>query len=276
MRTGAAVEAGALELAAREAMNLADLLSILSGIAVGLLLGLIGGGGSILATPALIYVVGIADAHVAIGTSAVAVSVNAFANFINHARRGNVKWPCAITFAAAGIVGAAAGAALGKLTDARILLPLFALLMIGVAVRMSRFSAVSGDPNVHLSLDNAPKLVGAGLAVGAVSGFFGVGGGFLIVPGLMASSGMPMLNAIGSSLFAVSAFGATTAFAYAMDGLVDWRVASFLIGGGVVGGLCGAWLGAKLGASRGALHYVFASVVCATAVYMLWRSFTTG
>ena len=76
-----------------------DVLAVLSGGAVGFSLGLIGGGGSILAVPLLLYVVGIGDAHVAIGTSALAVSANAFGNLVGHWRAGNVKWPCAATFA---------------------------------------------------------------------------------------------------------------------------------------------------------------------------------
>jgi uncharacterized protein len=94
-----------------------DALAVLSGGAVGFSLGLIGGGGSILAVPLLLYVVGISDAHVAIGTSALAVSVNAFGNLIGHWRAGNVKWPCAATFAVSGIVGAATGSTIGKLMD---------------------------------------------------------------------------------------------------------------------------------------------------------------
>lgn len=253
-------------------MNLGDILSVLSGAAVGLLLGLIGGGGSILATPALLYVVGVGDAHVAIGTSALAVSANALVNFLNHARRGNVKWPCALTFAAAGVMGAAAGAALGKLTNAHVLVPLFAVLMIVIGVRMLRPAAADGDPGVHLSLDNAPKILAAGLLVGALSGFFGIGGGFLIVPGLMAASGMTMLNAIGSSLFAVAAFGATTAGSYALNGLIDWRIAGLFIAGGVLGGLIGAHFGARLVERKGALQRIFACVVFAVALYMLAHS----
>jgi len=94
-----------------------DVLAVLSGGAVGFSLGLIGGGGSILAVPLLLYVVGIGDAHVAIGTSALAVSANAFANLVGHWRAGNVRWSCAATFAIAGIAGAAIGSSLGKLVD---------------------------------------------------------------------------------------------------------------------------------------------------------------
>ncbi len=96
---------------------LQDLLAVISGGAVGYSLGLIGAGGSILAVPLLLYVVGIGDAHVAIGTSALAVAANAFANLLSHGRAGNVKWGCAATFAVAGIIGAAIGSTLGKLVD---------------------------------------------------------------------------------------------------------------------------------------------------------------
>lgn len=252
---------------------MSDLLSVLSGAAVGLILALIGGGGSILATPALLYIVGVANPHVAIGTSALAVSVNAFANFINHARRGNVKWRCALIFAAAGIVGAAIGAAIGKVTDPKILLPLFALLMIVIGVRMLRAQAYEGDAEVRLSASNAPKLIAAGVVVGGLSGFFGIGGGFLIVPGLIAASGMTMIHAIGSSLFAVGAFGATTATSYALDGLIDWRVALLFIGGGLIGGALGAMVSSRIAKQKGMLQRVFAIVVFAVAAYMLWRSF---
>jgi uncharacterized membrane protein YfcA len=253
-------------------VSLADILAVLSGSAVGLVLALIGGGGSILATPALLYVVGVANPHMAIGTSALAVSVNAFANLINHARRGNVKWKCAVLFAAAGVVGASAGAALGKLTDAAVLLPLFAVLMIVVGAAMLIPRKVETESRVHLDAKNAPRLVAYGLGAGGLSGFFGIGGGFLIVPGLVAATGMSMIEAVGSSLFSVGSFGAATAASYAADGLVDWRIAALFIGGGVGGGLVGASFAARLARQRGALQRVFAGVVFAVAVYMLYRS----
>jgi len=113
---------------------------------VGFSLGLIGAGGSILAVPLLLYVVGIEDAHVAIGTSALSVAANAFGNLIGHWRAGNVKWPCAATFAIAGIVGAAIGSSLGKLVDGQKLLFLFALAMIAVGIAMLRRARRSGIP----------------------------------------------------------------------------------------------------------------------------------
>jgi uncharacterized membrane protein YfcA len=253
-------------------MTLPDLLAALSGAAVGFVLALIGGGGSILATPALLYVVGVSNPHMAIGTSALAVSINAFANFLNHLRRGHVKWRCAVLFGAAGVIGAAAGAAAGKATDAQILLPLFALLMVVVGIAMLQPRKQEGDGAVELNATNAPKLVIYGLGVGALSGFFGIGGGFLIVPGLIAATGMTMIQAIGSSLFSVGSFGATTAISYAADGLIDWRIALLFVGGGILGGLLGASLTARLSKQRGALQRVFAGVIFAVAGYMLWRT----
>jgi uncharacterized membrane protein YfcA len=253
-------------------VTLPDILAVLSGAAVGYILALIGGGGSILATPALLYVVGVANPHVAIGTSALAVSVNAFANFINHLRRGNVKWRCAVVFAVAGVIGAAVGAAVGKETDAQILIPLFALLMVVVGLAMLAPRKHEGDGEVTLTAQNAPRLVFYGLGVGALSGFFGIGGGFLIVPGLIGATGMTMIQAIGSSLFSVGSFGAATAASYAVDGLVDWRIALLFIGGGMIGGAIGAALATRLAQQRGALQRIFAGVVFAVAGYMLWRS----
>lgn len=253
-------------------IEFADILAFLSGAAVGLVLALIGGGGSILATPALLYIVGVSNQHMAIGTSALAVSINAFANLITHARRGNVKWRCTILFGGAGVVGAAFGAGLGKITSAEILLPLFAVLMIVIGVAMLRPRKHDGDSSVRLSRENAPKLIAYGLGAGALSGFFGIGGGFLIVPGLIGATGMTMLQAIGSSLFSVGAFGATTAASYAASGLVDWRIAGLFIFGGVIGGIMGANLAEQLSKQRGMLQRVFAGVVFAVASYMLWRT----
>ena len=185
------------------------LLAIVCGSAVGFALALIGGGGSILAVPLLLYVVGVQDPHLAIGTSALAVACNAFANLIPHARAGHVRWKPAFTFAATGVLGAFVGSSLGKATDGRYLLVLFALLMLVVAALMLRGRHGSADryplPGMY------PRLGAVGLGAGTLAGFFGIGGGFLIVPGLMFASGMEIIYAIGTSLFAVGAFGLTAA-----------------------------------------------------------------
>ena len=253
-------------------MSLQDLLTVLSGGLVGFSLGLIGGGGSVLAVPLLLYVVGIRDPHVAIGTSALAVALNAVANLIQHARAGTVKWRCAATFAAAGVVGAAIGSTLGKMVNGQRLLALFAILMVVVGVSMLRRRSGEGDPAVRMDARTAPRLVAFGLGAGLLSGFFGIGGGFLIVPGLMLSTGMPILNAVGCSLLSVGAFGATTAANYALSGLVDWRIAILFILGGGVGGMLGMRLAIRLAVNRGVLTKIFAIVLFAVAGYMLYRS----
>src|SRR5512134_350922 len=174
-------------------------LGLASGSLVGFSLGLVGGGGSILAVPLLVYVVGVASPHVAIGTSAIAVAFNAAANLATHARAGNVKWRCAAVFSVAGVIGAFGGSTLGKMMDGQRLLALFAVLMLIVGALMLRGRGSVGEPTVILSRENFPKLVASGLSTGALSGFFGIGGGFLIVPALVLATGMPMLYAIGSS-----------------------------------------------------------------------------
>jgi uncharacterized membrane protein YfcA len=251
----------------------ADVLAILSGTLVGFTLGLIGGGGSILAVPLLVYVVGVPSPHVAIGTSAVAVAASAAANLFGHARAGNVKWSCAIVFAAFGAIGAAGGAALGKMVDGGRLLAMFGVLMVVVGLLMLRPRQSAGDAGVRLTLANAPRLlpllIGFGLAVGVLSGFFGIGGGFLIVPGLVAATAMPLICAIGSSLVAVTAFGVTTAVSYGVSGLVDWRLAVLFVVGGAAGGALGIWLGTRLTARKRALCLVFSAIVITVGVYVV-------
>jgi len=249
----------------------ADLLALACGGLVGFSLALIGGGGSILATPMLLYVVGLPDPHLAIGTSAVAVGANAWANLFPHARAGHVRWPAALAFAAAGVLGAFAGSSLGKRVDGHHLLVLFAVLMLVVAVLMlrgRRNGAESGYPKPRLF----PRLGATGFGAGTLSGFFGIGGGFLIVPGLIFASGMEIIAAIGSSLVAVGAFASTTAINYAASDLVDWRVAALFVAGGIGGGWLGARLARRLARTRGALNLVFALAIVAVAVYMLVRN----
>jgi uncharacterized membrane protein YfcA len=250
------------------------LLGALSGSLVGFSLGLFGGGGSILAVPLMVYVVGVPVAHVAIGTSAFAVAANAAANLVAHARRGNVLWRCALIYTGAGIAGAFFGSLLGKAMDGDRLLFLFALLMAVVGVLMFRGRGDEGTPGVACTREKVPKVLGFGGATGAFSGFFGIGGGFLIVPGLVASTGMPILSAIGSSLVAVTAFGLTTAVSYAFSGLVDWPLTAVFVGGGVLGGLAGTRVAHRLSARKGVLNMAFAGLIVAVAIYMAARTAT--
>ena len=247
-------------------------LGLASGALVGFSLGLVGGGGSILAVPLMVYVVGVPEPHVAIGTSAIAVAANAAANLSNHARGGTVVWSCALLFAAAGIIGAFTGSIFGKMLDGQKLLALFALLMLVIAALMLKTRSRIGLPDVQMSWANMPAIVGLGLTTGTLSGFVGIGGGFLIVPALMLATGMSMMNAVSSSLVAVTAFGLTTAASYAWSGLISWGLAGLFIAGGIIGGLLGTRSARHLSERRGALNIVFAAVIIVVALYMLART----
>ena len=249
------------------------ILAALSGGFAGFSLGLIGGGGSVLAVPLLIYLVGIENPHVAIGTSALAVAVNAFANLVPHARAGYVRWRTAMIFGTSGAMGAYGGSSLGKLLDGQKLLFLFAILMMVVAVIMSRRRDMNAIVPECRTIGCFMPVVGTGLAVGCLSGFFGIGGGFLIVPGLVFATGMPLIEAIGTSLFSVGVFGLTTAGNYAASNLIDWPIAAFFIGGGVVGGWGGMLLAKRLSRTRGILNLIFSIAVFAVGVYVLIRNF---
>lgn len=248
------------------------LLGIGSGALVGFVLGLVGGGGSILAVPLMVYLVGVKSPHMAIGTSAFAVAANAATGLVHHARAGHVKWRCAAVFAVAGVAGAALGSTLGKAFDGQKLLFLFALLMIVVGILMLRRKGRGGNSDVTLDPGNAANLAALGLSAGVFSGFFGIGGGFLIVPGLIAATDMPMIYAVGSSLVAVTAFGLTTAINYSLSGLVDWALAFAFIGGGLIGSLAGTQLAGRLSEERGRLAIVFSALIFIVAAYMLWKS----
>ena len=248
------------------------MLAALSGGLVGIVLRLVGGGGSILAVPLLVYLVGMTNPHIAIGTSALVVAASASSALIGHARAGTVKWRCALMFAAAGSIGAIGGSSLGKAIDGERLLFLFAIVMIVVGVTMLRDRGDPGNPDVICTRTNAPKVIGFGAGSGAFSGFFGIGGGFLIVPGLIAATGMPMPNAIGSSLVAVTLFGLTTAASYAFSGLIDWPLAAVVVGGGIVGSFVGGAASRLLAKDTAMLKTVFAILIFCVATYMLWQS----
>ncbi len=242
-----------------------------SGGIVGFMLGLLGGGGSILATPLLLYVVGVAQPHVAIGTGALAVSVNAFANFASHAIKGHVWWRCAAVFSALGVLGALAGSSLGKAMDGDRLILLFGILMVVVGALMLKPRKPTSAENRPVNLRMCLVTAAVALVAGAASGFFGIGGGFLIVPGLMLATGMPMINAIGTSLLSVGAFGLATALNYAASGLVDWWLAAEFIGGGVAGGLLGMMLATRLSAYKNILNRMFAALIFVVAGYIFYR-----
>ena len=174
-----------------------------------------------------------------------------------------MKAACAIAFAVFGVLGAAVGSTVGKMVDGQYLLTLFGVAMIAIGASIARKPAEVGNAKVRLDWQSAPRLLPwiapTALGVGFMAGFFGIGGGFLIVPGLIFATGMPLLNAVGSSLMSVTAFGLTTAGNYALSGLVDWRIAAFLLLGGVGGGMAGVRLARHLASRQPALSYAFAA-----------------
>jgi uncharacterized membrane protein YfcA len=245
-------------------------LGAFSGVLVGFSLALVGGGGSILAVPLMVYLVGVREPHVAIGTSALAVAVNAGLGLVNHARSGHVRWRVGLIFTAAGIAGAFAGSSAGKSFDGERLLFLFALVMMAVGALMLRRPRREAVARPVLDAATSIKLGTLGLGTGLFSGFFGIGGGFLIVPGLVAATHMAMINAVGTSLISVTAFGLTTALNYALSGLVDWPLAAIFIAGGLIGSAAGT-RAAKHLSGKGHLATIFAILVFVVAAYMLWR-----
>jgi uncharacterized protein len=249
-----------------------DALGVVCGAVVGFSLGLVGGGGSVLAVPLMIYIVGVSDIHVALGSTALVVAADAAFNLASHARMGTVKWRCAGVFMATGMVGAFAGSTLSKTVDGMWLLVLFAVLMLAIAAFV--FVRRTGPANEAVDLDrgNAAKLAVMGALTGTLSGFFCIGGGFLIVPALMLTTGMPILYAVGSSLMVATGFAGTAALNFAWSGLVDGRLAGAFVAGGLVGGTLGCRLAGILSGRRGLLNTLLACVIVVVAFYILGRS----
>ena len=243
-------------------------LTLLSGAIVGVFLGAFGSGGSVLAAPLLLYLVGVDDPHIAIGTSAAGVAAIALFSLVGHWRGGRVKWPCAIVFAASGLLGSILGSSLAKITPGEMLLLGFAIAMALIALSMFRKPKMAGDPDVSLSPRMVLQLAPTGLIVGMAAGFFGIGGGFLIVPGLMYAVGMTMANATASSLLSVAIFGAATSANYAISGQVDGRLILLLLAGGAAGGVLGVisskWLASRMQLARAS----FALMILAVAIFV--------
>jgi uncharacterized membrane protein YfcA len=246
--------------------------ALAGGALIGFLLALFGGGGSVLATPLLVYGVGVRDPHVAIGTASAAVALNAVIALAGQARAGRVKWPCALTFGGAGLAGTLAGAELAKHVDGHRLLLWFAAAMALVGLSMLLPKKAEGDPDVRLSPQIARRLAPVGLLTGFAAGFFGIGGGFLIVPGLMAASGMTLIHAAAASLVSVALFGAATSASYAASGLVDWPLFAALVAGGAVGAVAGGPAARRLSGHAATARRAFALMVVAAAGYVAWRA----
>lgn len=247
-------------------------LTVLSGSAVGFTLGLVGGGGSIIAVPLLVHVVAMKNPHVAIGTSAAAVAASAFLNALGHVLKKTISWPCALVFGIAGVPGALAGASIGKEIDAQILLIMLSALMLVVAFRMLLGRTAVSETSFTFTRKSIPKLLGVGLCTGALAGLLGIGGGFLIVPGLLMATKMPPYRAIGSSLIIITVLGVTTTITYAVSQLVDWLSFGMFLAGSAAGGLVGGSLAARLASHSRMLNSALGTAIFLVAAYTLFRA----
>lgn len=266
------------------------MLAIACGGIVGLSLGLTGGGGAIFAVPLLVYGLRVPAAQ-AVGISLAAVGATSFAGFVHRWRLGEVELQTGLIFAIAGMLGAPLGSWVSGKIPASVLLLAFAGLMLYVAVRMWRGTTRQRtDAAACTNTDVSPAtcrrdaagrlvltsrcgllLVCVGLATGVLSGLFGVGGGFVIVPALVLFSGMSMHHAVGTSLMVIALVSVSGVTAHLTAGrAIDPVMTLLFIVGGVAGLFAGQQLGKRLAGPT--LARVFAVAIVAVAVYVILRN----
>ncbi|WP_137147368.1 sulfite exporter TauE/SafE family protein [Mycolicibacterium sp. CR10] len=211
---------------------------------VGIALGLLGGGGSILTVPLLAYVAGM-DAKQAIATSLLVVGVTSAVGAVSHARAGRVQWRTGLIFGVAGMAGAYAGGLLARFIPGTVLLIGFAVMMIATAVAMLRGrKTIQTTEGAHRM--PVPKIIAEGLVVGLVTGLVGAGGGFLVVPALALLGGLPMPVAVGTSLVVIAMKSFAGLAGYLSSVQIDWGLALAVTAAAVVGALIGARLTAMI------------------------------
>lgn len=232
---------------------------------IGLTLGLLGGGGSILTLPVLVYVLGI-EAKQAIASSLVVVGATALVSAAAHARARNVDYRTGALFGVAGVAGAFAGGRIAGLLPGNVLLGAFAAVMLVTAIAMMRPRAEPPPGERRISV---VRVLLVGVSVGIVSGLVGAGGGFLVVPALVLFGGLDTRRAIGTSLMVI-AFQSFAGFAgHAAHTHIDWQLVGVVTAFAVGGSLGGAALAKRL--STAALRRGFAWFVLAMAVFMVAR-----
>lgn len=233
-------------------------------VLIGLALGLLGGGGSILTVPILVYAAGL-DAKAAIATSLLVVGVTSAAAAVAHARAGRVRWRTGLLFGAAGMAGAYGGGRLGALIPGSWLLTGFGILMLATAVAMIRGRKQSAGAT-HGELP-ALKIVAEGVVVGVVTGLVGAGGGFLVVPALVLFGGLPMDVAVGTSLLVIAMKSGAGVAGYLHSVSIDWGLAL----GVTTAALIGSGLGARLAGrvDNDLLRKGFGWFVAAMAVFVV-------
>ncbi len=245
------------------------LFSIISGFLVGFSLGLIGGGGSILAIPLLLYFVGIDKPHLVIGTTALAVGINAYINFIGHFRKHNVDIKIGLIFSIVGVIGVLIGTTLGLITPGESLIGIFSVLIIviGLYMFLTKCKKCTHSKKSKKSRVNKNKVGIFSLIAGFASGYFGIGGGFLIVPSILYSSNTTINKAVGTSLLAVGTFGIVTAIRYAFAGDLIISIAVLYVLGGIFGGIIGTKITTSI--DKSLLRKIFAIIIMAVGIYML-------
>jgi uncharacterized membrane protein YfcA len=242
-------------------------------VAIGILLGLLGGGGSILTVPALVYLAGM-TAKSAIVTSLIVVGITSTIAVIDHARRKHVCWKTGFVFAFAGMFGAFLGGRLTAHIPDAILLLLFALVMLGAALAMlvnrkvKAETRLPGEPFCPVDLPVAAILFD-GFMVGMVTGLVGVGGGFLLVPALNFFAGLPIHAAIGTSLLIIVLQSGAALLGHASHFAPDWPLTGFFTGFAVCGSFIGGALSAKIGGPY--LKKGFGAFVLALGFFLLYR-----
>ena len=238
------------------------------GLVVGVVLGIVGGGGSIIAVPALVYGVGMSPAQ-AIPTSLLVVGISSLAALLPRLREG-LNWPVIALVGGAGIPAAWAGAAVGKLLDPNILMLAFAVIMVAAGIRMlskpreSEGSCSTGPNRAFRSC--APKAVGAGLLVGFLTGLLGVGGGFLITPALTIFLGLRMKQAVGTSLAIIVVNSAAGFSAHAAGFSIDWGTTLAFAIPAIVGSVVAARLARRLHDKH--IRISFAVLIFAVAAWV--------
>ncbi|MEW2383963.1 sulfite exporter TauE/SafE family protein [Micromonospora sp. NPDC047707] len=213
-------------------------------VLIGISLGLLGGGGSILAVPLLVYVAGL-PAKEAIAISLLVVGVTSAVGVLPHARAGRVRWRTGLVFGVAGMAGAYAGGRLAAFVPAAVLLTGFALMMLATAAAMIRGRRDTGGRPVPHEFP-VSRVVLDGVVVGLVTGLVGAGGGFLVVPALALLGGLPMPAAVGTSLVVIAMKSFAGLAGYLSSVSVDWGLAAAVTAAAVVGSLAGGRIAGRV------------------------------
>ena len=251
------------------------ILSLIFGSLIGFSLGLLGGGGSILTVPILVYVIG-QDVHAATGTSLAIVGGSALLGALAHSRRGDVRIKSGLAFGLMSMIGALPGVWLNRLVAGKVILLLFAFLMIAVAVEMLRKKVAHGQlqtagaPSEAYTRKDWLRLLALGLVVGLLTGFFGVGGGFLIVPALVLVGNFPTHQAVGTSLLVIAMASVSGFVGHLSFGTIDLTIVGLFVLGGLGGVLAGTVLAGRVPEQKLAKAFGWFTII--VALYLLYEN----